>query len=119
MPAWLERWRMPLVRKRFWISSPLPSKDDILERIEVQKRHVADLTSYIWYIMPVAERFGDKVYDVAAESLAESGLQVSPSRLKELAEELKTPEGKKRYAERRRIHIGTNITGYKVPGSDV
>lgn len=83
----------------------LPPKEQILEAVQEQRRHNADLTSYMWYIAPVAERFGAEVYDVAAKSLTSSGLKASPSELKVLAEEWKTPEGMKRYAEQRRLHL--------------
>ena len=89
----------------------LPAKEEILKMIEEEKRHLNALTSYMWYIMPVAERFGDKVYDVAAKSLADSGLKVTASQLKELAEELKTPEGMERYAEQRRLHVLFHVCG--------
>jgi len=88
----------------------LPPKENVLELIEEQKSHNADITSYMWYIMPVAEKFGDKVYDVAAESLTKSGLKVSPSQLRALAEELKTPDGMARYAKQRRLHL-RHVTG--------
>lgn len=71
----------------------LPSKEEILRSIETQEKRIADLTSYIRYVMPVADRFGDDVYAVAARSLTESGVSVTAKQLKELAEELKTPEG--------------------------
>ena len=90
---------------------PLPSKEVIQERIEEQKRHNADLTSYLGYIIPVAEKFGDKVYDVAAESLTQSGVEVSAAQLKNLADELKTPEGMERYAEAKRLHLVGHVTG--------
>ena len=89
----------------------LPAKDEILKMIEEEKRHLDDLSSYIWYIMPVAELFGDKVYDVAAQSLAHSGLEVTAPQLKELARELKTPEGMGRYAEQRGLHILYHVCG--------
>jgi hypothetical protein len=38
--------------------------------------------------MPLAEKFGDTVYDVAAKSLTESGIEVSAAQLKQLAEDL-------------------------------
>lgn len=97
---------------------PLPPMEKIQELIELHKRHLFDLTSYLWYIMPVADRFGDSVYEVAAESLTKSGVPATAEQLKALAEELKTPEGMKRYAVNRRIHIGTNITSYKEPTSE-
>jgi len=64
----------------------------------------------MWYLMPLAEKLGKRVYDVAAKSLAESGLDVDGARLRTLAEELGTPEGKARYEENRRRHLG-HVTG--------
>ena len=90
---------------------PLPSKEVIQEGIEEQKRHNADLTSYLWYIIPVAEQFGEQVYDVAAESLTQNGVEVSAAQLKDLADELKTPEGMERYAEVRQLHVMGHVTG--------
>ena len=89
----------------------LPAKEVILEQIEEERRHLYDITSYLWYIMPVAERFGDRVYDVAARALTESGIKVTAQELKALAEVLKTPEGLERYAEQRRRHILYHICG--------
>lgn len=95
--------------------TPLPSKDDLLKALAAHKQHLVDLTSYLWYIIPVADKFGDQVYDVAAESLAGSGIPATAGQLKALAAELKTPEGMRRYAKNRRAHIGANITSYKEP----
>ena len=90
---------------------PLPDKQVILTQIEEERRHLNDLSSYMWYIMPVAEQFGEKVYEVAARSLAESGLRVSAAEMKALAEELKTPAGRERYAEQRRLHALLHVCG--------
>jgi hypothetical protein len=95
------------------VFSPLPTKEELQEAIELHERHLADLTSYLWYIMPVADRFGESVYDVSADALTKSGIPTSAGQLKMLAAELKTPEGMQRYADNRRIHIGTNVTSYK------
>ena len=46
---------------------PLPSEEELLQAIELEKAHNADLISYLLYIMPIAERFGERVYDTAAE----------------------------------------------------
>jgi hypothetical protein len=89
----------------------LPGKDVILEQIEEERRHLNDLSSYMWYIMPVADKFGEQVYEVAARSLAESGLKVTLGEMKALAEELRTPEGMKRYAEQKRRHVLLHICG--------
>ena len=91
----------------------LPPKEEILAAIELQQRHVEDITSYLWYVIPVAERFGERVYTVAANALQECGLEVSVDEIKALVEELQTPDGLQKYAENRRIHIGTNLTSYK------
>jgi hypothetical protein len=45
--------------------------------------------------------------------LRECGFDVKVDELKGLAEELQTPEGLAKYAENRRLHIGTNLTSYK------
>lgn len=89
----------------------LPGKEVILAQTEEERRHLNDLSSYMWYIMPVADRFGERVYEVAAKSLTESGLKVTVSEMKALAEELSTPEGKERYAEQRRRHVQLHICG--------
>jgi hypothetical protein len=89
----------------------LPGKEVILAQIEEERRHLDDLSSYMWYIMPVADRFGEQVYEVAAKSLAESGLKVTVTDMKALAEELRTPEGMERYAEQRRRHVLLHICG--------
>jgi hypothetical protein len=93
----------------------LPPKEKILNAIEMQKLRLTDLTSYLWHITPVAERFGDQVYEVAARSLTESGVPTSAAELKALAEGLKTPEGQARYAENRFRHMGS-VTRTKLPG---
>ena len=89
----------------------LPGKEVILDQIEEERRHLNDLSSYMWYIMPVADRFGERVYEVAAKSLVESGLKVTAAEMKALAEELKTPEGMERYAEQKRRHVLLHICG--------
>jgi hypothetical protein len=62
--------------------------------------------------MPMAEIFGDGVYKVAARSLHEdSGIAVSSSELKELAEQLQTSEGMKKYAHERHLHVFRHVTG--------
>jgi hypothetical protein len=93
--------------------TPLPPKEELLKALEAHKQHLVDLTTYLWYIMPLADKFGDRVYDVAAQSLAKSGIPASADQLKALAGELQTPEGRRRYAKNRRTHIGSNITSYK------
>ena len=89
----------------------LPAKEVLLEKVEEQKRHNADLSTYLWYVIPLAEKFGDTVYDVAAKSLTESGIAVSGSQLKQLAEELGTPAGMQRHAAARRLHLFGHVTG--------
>jgi hypothetical protein len=89
----------------------LPDKHVILTQIEEERRHLHDLSSYMWYIIPVAEKFGDRVYEVAARALCESGLHVTVEEMKALADELKTPAGMERYAEQRRLHALLHICG--------
>jgi hypothetical protein len=89
----------------------LPGKEAIVQMIEEERRHLFDLTSYLWYIMPVAERFGDQAYAVAAEALTQNGVPASATLLKALAEELKTPEGLARHAKERELHITLHVCG--------
>jgi len=91
----------------------LPPKEDILAGIEKQREHVTDMKTYLCYLIPLAEKFGERVYDVAAASLAEGGLDVTASQLKELAGELSSPEGEERYREARLSHTGLYLTGCK------
>jgi hypothetical protein len=100
---------MPIQPRTF---NRLPPRETIERQIELHKQHLTDLTSYLWYIMPVADRVGDRAYDVAAESLRQSGLTVTAAELRELAAELKTPEGQARYAANRRFHLRT-LTTYR------
>ena len=88
----------------------LPPREELQAAIAEQERHNADLTSYLWYVLPLAELLGERVYVVAARSLAESGLDVDAERLRALAEELRTPAGRARYEDNRRRHLG-HVTG--------
>jgi hypothetical protein len=90
---------------------PLGSKEEILALIAEEERHNADLTAYLWYIMPVADRFGERAYDVAAEALRGCGLTVTGEQLKALAQELRTPAGLAKYAEERRLHVMSHVCG--------
>lgn len=89
----------------------LPPKDVILDRIREQRRHNADVTSYLWYLIPMAEKFGKRVYDVAARSLTASGVPVTGSELRELAALLQTPEGQREYERERELHVFGHVTG--------
>ncbi len=88
----------------------LPPKEEILAAIEEEKRYNLEVMSFIWYIKPVAEKFGDKAYEVAAKSLSGSGLKVTASQLKKIAKDLDTKEGKNRYAEIWQNHL-RRVTG--------
>ena len=90
---------------------PLGSKEEIEALVAEEKRHLEDVTAYMWYVMPVADKFGPRAYDVAAEALRQCGLEVSGAELKALAAELKTPAGQEKYAERRRLHVLHHVCG--------
>jgi len=92
---------------------PPASKESILAAIERQREHVADLTSYLCYLIPLAERFGGKVYDVAATALSERGLDVTASQLQKLAGEFSGTEGEERYREARLRHTSLFLTNCK------
>lgn len=96
---------------------PLPSKEKILKRIAIQERRISFPVSYLLYIMPVADRFGDRVYDVAVRSLGASGVEATSAQLRKLAAELKTPAGQKRYWTEKWQHIWS-ITPVRVPVID-
>lgn len=96
-----------------YLSLPFPSKSDLEANIDMRKKHVANLSSYMWYILPVAEKFGEKVFEVAAQSLTESGLEVTAGQLQELAREMQSPEKQQFYKQERLFHIGTNLTSVK------
>ena len=93
----------------------LPPKERILKSIEARERRLAGPYSYMLYLMPVAERFGERVYDVAARSLQSNGVDVTAEQLKALAAELATPEGRKRYEREHWEHIAS-ITPVHTPG---
>jgi hypothetical protein len=95
------------------LSLPFPSKDELEAIIEMRKKHVRDLSSYMWYILPVVKKFGEQVYEVAAQSLTESGLEVTAGQLQELAQEMQSPEKQLYYQQERLFHIGTNLTSVK------
>ena len=95
----------------------LPPKEELLKRIEFYKERNADLSSYMWYLLPLAARFGDRVFEVAAKSLTKSGLSVTAEQLRTLGHEMQTPEGQQKYAHNRVLHIGSMITSYKLPGN--
>jgi hypothetical protein len=101
---------MPLESPEF---TPLPSMDEIRASIAAQEEHLRDLSSYMWYILPVAARFGERAFEVAARALSESGIATTSAELAALASELRTPEGQITYAGRRAFHIGSNLTSYK------
>lgn len=94
---------------------PLPSKEKLLERIEFYKERNADLSSYMWYLLPLAARFGDRVFEVAAKSLTKSGLSITTEQLRALGHEIQTPDGQQKYARNRALHIDSMITSYKLP----
>lgn len=90
---------------------PLPSRERLVTLVEEERRHNADITSYLWHVIPIANRFGDAAYDVAAESLAARGLPVTAQGLRELGRDLQTPAGRQRYAKQRRLHVMNHTTG--------
>ena len=85
----------------------LPPKEVIQKRIEEQERRLVGPVSYLLHIMPVAERLGERVYEVAAKSLQKSGVAVTAEQLQKVAAELKTPEGQARYAAEKWEHIAS------------
>jgi len=91
----------------------LPPQESIKAAIQKQRDHIQDLTSYLCYLIPLAEKEGDRVYEVAARSLAESGVEVTAEKLKELAAYLTSPEGVEAYRAARLSHTGLYLTTVK------
>jgi len=88
----------------------LPPKEEIEKIVKQRKAHITNLSSYMWYIMPVAKKFGDNVYVVAAKSLTDSGVPTTADQLKQLAEEMQSSERHEHYEKEKHMHIGMNIT---------
>lgn len=103
---------MPIQPSTF---NALPPEDALLERIRQQQAHIADLTSYMWFVCRVAERFGERAYEVAAEFLSGKGFDVTPAMLQQLGVELLTPEGRARYDAERRRHAALMFGGGSGP----
>jgi hypothetical protein len=89
---------------------PLPPREEIQKVIERRRRHITNLSSYMWYILPVVKKFGNKVFEVAAKSLTDSGIQTTADQLKRLAEEMQSLDGVKQFENEKHTHIGMNIT---------
>jgi hypothetical protein len=88
----------------------LPPKEEIQKIVERRKAHIDNIISYMWYILPVAKKYGDRVFEVAAKSLTDSGIQTTADHLKRLAEEMQSPDGMKHFENEKHTHIGMNLT---------
>jgi hypothetical protein len=101
---------MPIQESTF---SPLPAIDEVREALTRQRQHVTDLRTYVCYLIPLARRFGDAVYEIAATALAEGGLDVTDSALSEIARDFASPGGAGRYREARLAHTAQFLTSCK------
>jgi hypothetical protein len=90
--------------------SPLPGRKRMEKAVAAQREHLRDLTSYLCHLIPLAERLGDQVYEVAARSLTDSGVEVGAAQLSGLASELVAPGGQDLYLQARLRHTGLFIT---------
>jgi hypothetical protein len=104
---------MPLNSSLF---CPLPTREELLRRIQFYEERNGDLSSYMWYLLPLVAKFGECVYQVAAQSLTCSGLAVTADELRDLGIEMQTQDGQKKYARHRALHIGAMLTSYKPSG---
>jgi hypothetical protein len=95
---------------------PLPPREELLRRIQFYQERNADISSYMWYLLPLVAKFGERVYQVAAQSLTRSGLVVTTDELRDLGIEMQTLDGQKKYAQHRALHIGAMLTSYKTSG---
>jgi hypothetical protein len=89
---------------------PLPDRERLEAAIAGQRAHVSDLTSYLCHLIPLAEKLGERVYEVAARALADSGVEVEATQLSSLAAELVGLQGQGRYRKARLNHTGMFIT---------
>jgi hypothetical protein len=92
---------------------PLPSRERLAEAIAQQREHVSDLSTYVCYLIPLAERCGDRVYDVASVALRQGSLDVTAEQLRELAQEFSSPEGEQKYRDARLSHAALYLTSCK------
>ena len=88
----------------------LPPKGEIKKIVKWRKQHIYNLSSYMWYILPVAKKFGDKVYEVAAKSITASGIPTTANELMQLAKKMQSVDGEKHYTYEKHMHIGMNLT---------
>ena len=89
---------------------PLPRREKLQAAIQQQREHIADLTGYLCYLIPLAAACGDRVYDIAAETLAGDGLDVDAPRLRRLAGELSAAGSEARYRRARLRHTALFVT---------
>ena len=76
-----------------------------LEMMEKKLEIITDLnkdgTTFMWMLLPLSEKLGEKVFDVAAKSLKESGVEITAEKMKELARDMRLPEKQEFYRKKR------------------
>jgi len=95
--------------------SRFPSLEQMEKTLKTITSQKANITSYMWYLLPLSEKLGERVFDVAAKSLAESGVVVSPEELKALARDMRLPKKQEYYKKMRLKHTSSLITSVKLP----
>ena len=55
----------------------------------------------MWMLLPLSDKLGDKVFDIAVKSLKESGVEVTVEEMKELARDMGLPEKQEFYRKKR------------------
>lgn len=99
---------MPLHSNTF---RTFPHKSDILDLIGKFRDQKNNAVSYMWYLLPLEDKFGSRVYDTAAKSLNSRGIITSYDELKALAEDMRANSEK--YLKQKRLHQHLLLTTTK------
>jgi len=101
---------MPLQKNTF---ETFPHKSVILDTVEKMRNQKYSLVSYMWYLMPLEDRFGSRVYETAAKSLNSRGINTSSEELKALANDMRAEKNSEKYFKQKRLHQHLLLTTTK------
>lgn len=101
---------MPLHKNTF---ETFPNKSVILDTVEKMRNQKYSLDSYIWYLMPLEDKFGSRVYETAAKSLNSRGVNTSSDELKALADDMRAEKNSEKYLKQKRLHQQLMLTTIK------
>jgi len=87
-----------------------PSMEQMEETLKTLMSYTTDVASYMWLLLPLSEKLGEQVFDVAAKSLTESGVEVTAEEMKELARDMRLPEKQEHYKKKRLEFLNSEVT---------